>query len=337
MLFPTRIRRFPGINDELRGALRCVALLLVVMCIGTVGFMLIEEWGLWQSLFFTLITITTVGYGDEGVSPSGEVFAAMILVLGIGTATYTFSSLVQLAVNYQSSWKRRMQSQISRLTGHFVICGHGRIGQTVASSLLEAGESFVVIEHTDERVDAAVESDLLVVQGNSTEDEILLQAGVDRARGIICVTDSDAENVFVTLSARELNPELFIAARASTEGAACKMRRAGANVVVSPYISAGQLITDAILRPSFSDAVMNRRRGDIQLTELTASQQNGMAGTTVGQITERFPRIVCVAVREAASDDVERAVDGLTLANGDVVTVAGKAADLETLYTELKG
>jgi voltage-gated potassium channel len=133
MLFPAKRRILPFLDEELLGALRCMLALLIVTAIGRAGFMLIErDWSLWKALFFTLITITTVGYGDQGLSSNGEVFAAMMILLGIGTATYSLSSLVQIAVTYQASWKRRMQRHISRLEDHFIISGYGRIGQTVA-------------------------------------------------------------------------------------------------------------------------------------------------------------------------------------------------------------
>ena len=229
-------------------ALRCLLALAAVTAFGTVGFAVIEQdWTLWKSLFFTLITITTVGYGDEGLSENGEVFAAVLLLLGIGTATYSLTSLVQIAVNYQTAWKRKMTRQINRLMDHFIICGFGRIGLTVAEQLQESGVPFVVIDCDEKQVEIALERGFLVVEGNSADDETLQQAGIQNARGIICAINSDAENVFVTLCARELNPGAFIASRASTESAARRMKRAGASLVVSPYISAGNQIANAVL------------------------------------------------------------------------------------------
>ena len=135
------------IDDEMRAALRCMLALAFVIALGTFGFTFTEpDWGPWKALYFTLITITTVGYSDQGVSPTGEVFTAILLVVGIGTVTYSFTALVQIAVNYQSTWKRKMQGKINHLSDHFLICGFGRIGFTVAEQLRDAGIPVVVIE-----------------------------------------------------------------------------------------------------------------------------------------------------------------------------------------------
>ncbi len=333
MLFPTPNRRFFHLNEDLELALRCFSALLAVTLIGMVGFMLIEDWGPWKSLFFTVITITTVGYGDKGLSSDGEVFAMFVLLLGIGTATYSLSSLVKIAISYHASWKRRMQSQINRLQDHFIICGHGRIGQTVAEQLQEAALPFVVIDHAEGCVQEAIERDFLVIQGNSTEDDVLIQAGIERARGIICVTDSDAENVFVTLSARELNPSLIIAARASSHATASKMRRAGAAVVVSPYVSAGNQITDAILRPKLADFLLRNRRGEIELSELVIRESSPFIGRTVSDVGREFSNVVFVNANDRDGGEPCRPGGDRVFAPGDVFVIAGRCTELEQIHS----
>jgi len=320
------------VNDELRGALRCLTALAFVIAFGTIGFMLVErDWGPWKSLFFTLITITTVGYGDEGLSPNGEVFAAVLLLAGIGTATYSLTSLVQIAVNFHSAGKRKMQNKINRLTGHFIICGYGRIGHCLARQLSDAKVPFVIVDCEPRVIDAALEAGYLAMLGNSTDDEVLRLAGTERARGVICAINSDAENTFVVLCARDMNPDLFIASRASTDRCAQRIQRAGADVVVSPYTTAGQTIADAILRPRLAEFLRNHRGGEMELGELVVTPTSELAGQTVLEVGTRFPRIAFVAVKRDASTEI-RPGGNLRFAAGDRVTMAGNREALEAIY-----
>lgn len=337
MLKTTRSIRLGLANDELRAATRCLATLLFVVVVGTLGFWCIEHdnnWGLWKSLFFTLITITTVGYGDQGLSPTGEKFAIILLLFGIAAATYSITSLVQIAVSYQSNRKKKMQNKIDRLTDHFIICGFGRIGRTVADQLQQSGTQFVVVDCNPSIVEQAIELGYLAFHGNSTDDETLHLVGIERARGIICATGSDAENVFVTLCAHELNPRAFIASRAGTDGSARRMERAGATIVVSPYITAGNNIADAILRPKLAQFLRSNRSGDIELGEFAIDENSPLVGATVRSIGERFPAIVFVAIRSRSADLPTRPGRDQTFATGDAVTVAGPRSDLEQLYLE---
>jgi voltage-gated potassium channel len=308
---------------------------VVVIAFGTLGFMLVEsDWSPWKSLFFTLITITTVGYGDEGLSPNGEVFAAVLLLMGIGTATYSLTSLVQIAINYQNAWKRKMKKQIDQFEDHFIICGFGRIGHTVAQQLQEAGIPFVVIDCDQQVIEDAIDSGYLALQGNSTDDETLCQAGVERARGIVCAINSDAENVFVTLCVRELNPNAFVASRASTESAAQRMERAGATLVVSPYTTAGENIADAILRPKLAEFLRTHRNSEFELSEITISEESVLAGQLVREVGEKHPTIVFVALRRTDGQLAVRPGANETFLAGDTITVAGTRESLEQIYGE---
>ncbi|MCA9123525.1 MAG: NAD-binding protein [Planctomycetaceae bacterium] len=338
MLQPAHtIRRLSLGNEQFRAASRCIAILLTVVIFGTLGFWYIEhdnDWGLWKSLFFTLITITTVGYGDQGLSPTGEKFAAVLLLFGIGSATYSITSLVQIAVSYQSTRKQKMQNKIARLQDHLIICGFGRIGRTVAQELRKTEMPFVVVDCEPTIVEEALDHDFLAMQGNSTDDEVLRQAGIERAKGIICVTSSDAENVFVTLCARELNPGAFIACRAGTDSAARRMERAGATLVVSPYTTAGHNIADAILRPKLAQFLHSNRSGNIELGEFQISEDSKIVGETIQSVGREFPTVVFVAVKRHDADSPTRPGGNQAFCAGDAVTVAGPRRDLERLYLQ---
>lgn len=247
---------------EAKAIFRCLLALVTVILIGTCGFMMVEpDWGVWKSFFFTLITITTVGYGDAGLSESGQKFAVVLLLVGIGTATYSLSALVRIAIQCQLAWKCKMQKKINQLQDHFIICGFGRIGVTVCQKIAAAGVPFVVIERDEEACEAALHHGYLVIHGNSAEDDVLREAGLERARGVICVINSDAENVFITLCAREMNPTAFVASRAAAEGAVRRLERAGASLVISPYTTAGLTIANAILAPSERDVTDSTNLG----------------------------------------------------------------------------
>jgi voltage-gated potassium channel len=321
-------------SEQTRLAFRCIAALFGVTAFGTVGFLIIEpEWGFWDSLYFTLITVTTVGYGDEGLSSAGKVFAAVLLLGGIGTATYSLSVLIQIAIGYQLVWKKKMQQQIDQLRDHIVVCGFGRMGRTVCERLFEEEVPFVVIERDDEGYDAALEHGYAAIHGNATEDEILRRAGVERSRGVVCVLNADAENVFITLNARYLNADAFIACRAETDGVVEKVRRAGASLVVSPHYSAGVNIANAILSPPADSLPPRRGSTDagIGLDEVTIMEGSPLVGQTICQYGELDPSTVFVAIRRPGGATIVRPECQETFEAGDRVIVAGTPADLSRI------
>jgi len=323
------------LSDQTLIALRCACALALVITLGTLGFMLIEDhWGVWKSLFFTLITITTVGYSDQNLSSNGQIFAAVLLLFGIGTATYSLTSFVQLAVSYQSAWKKKMQKNIDHLKDHFLICGFGRMSEAVCEELQASGIPFVTIDNDQQRFNEAVQCGYLAVFGSSAEDHVLEQAGVRRARGVICATGSDAENVFITLCVREMNGEAFIASRASTEKASRRMTRAGASLVVSPYTTAGLNIADAILRPKLAEYLRNNRRKEcnLELMEFTIREDSPLEGNQLKEVGMYFSDVVFVAVKRPEQQEQVRPGGNEIFRRGDIVTIAGHPDDLEQVY-----
>lgn len=314
-----------------RVAIRCVLALLVVTGFGTAGFLLTEkDWGLWESLYFTLTTITTVGYGDEGLSSGGQKFAAVLLLVGIGTATYSLSVLVQVAVSCQLAWKRKMQQRINNLRDHIVVCGFGRMGKTICERLTAGGVDFVVVEQNELELQASLDHGYPTISGNATEEETLVRAGASRARGVVCVVNSDAENIYITLHARDLNKDAFIVCRAETEGAAGKVQRAGASLVVSPHYSASVDIATAIIQPHLAEFLRNGRfaDGNFELNEVTVAQNSPLAGQTVRQFGESERSIVFVAIERPDGRRIVRPGGTEQFHAGDVLIVAGDPQDL---------
>src|ERR1039458_10326085 len=207
------------------------------LLIGTVGFSLIGGYHPFDAFYFTLTTMTTVGYGDP-FSRAARIFNAFLIIIGVTTIFIAMGAMTQTIIELEfgdASGKRRNKRMIDKLKDHFIICGYGRVGRGAAAELQHAGVPFVVVDISPERVERALLAGMLAVAADSTRDETLRQAGVDRARGLVAALATDADNLFVLLSAKGLNPRIYVAARAAEEGAEGKMRRAGADAVFAPY------------------------------------------------------------------------------------------------------
>ncbi len=310
-------------RQRLRHALLAVA---TVVAVGIIGFMIIEPtWGFWKSLYFTLITITTVGYSDYDLRPEGQGFAVLLLVVGIATATYAFGQVVQTAVTYQFAWRRRMQKTIDGLTDHFIVCGLGRVGSTVFERLAAEGVPAVAIETDSTRVQWARACGYAVIEACATEDDTLLQAGIERARGVVCAVNSDSENIVITLSANELNPDAVIISRADDENAVRKLQRAGATHVVSPARRGGDDIANLLLRPHLTEFVKasHQSGSDYMLGEVTIHADSALVGQTLREYGVVARSLVYVAIKHTGEPARTRPAADEQFRAGDVVIVAG--------------
>ena len=313
--------------DRRRKIRHAILALVCVVAFGTLGFMIIEpSWGFWKSFYFTLITITTVGYSDYDLRPEGLGFTTIVLVVGIATATYAFGQIVQVAVSYQFAWRRRMQKNIDRLHNHLIVCGLGRVGKTVCARLSEAAIPFVVIEKDHNQFQWARAHGYLTINGEATEDEILLQAGVERARGIVCAVDSDSENIVITLSARELNPNVVIISRADDESAVHKIKRAGASHVISPALKGGDDIANMLVKPHLTEFLAKSHgvESEYTLGEVMIDPHSSLAGQTLREYGAGEQSLVFVAVKRNDKPlKIRPAADEAFLPH-DIVIVVGK-------------
>lgn len=317
----------------IRQLLRCVLPLIGVIAFGTVGFHLIEDFPLWRSLYFTLITISTVGYEDHATSSAGQVWTSVLLVLGIGTFTYTLGEVVRSAVNFQFVWIRRMQAKIDRLEGHVVVCGFGRMGRSISARLATHGLTVVVVEQSPEGWQDAVEQGYLAVRGCATDDAILTQAGIERAVGAACVMDSDADNTFCVLSVREMNQHAFIACRADSQASVPKLERAGATLVVCPHAHAGIDVAHAILNPNLALLFRNGPRTEygFELSEVRIRRDSILAGRQIAEFGKHANSIVFVALRRPGQETIIRPGGGEHFLPDDVVVVAGRVEELSCI------
>ncbi|MCB2186595.1 MAG: NAD-binding protein [Deltaproteobacteria bacterium] len=260
----------------------------MVVAVGTVGYMLIEHWTFLEALYMTAITVTTVGFGEvRPLSWPGRIFTMVLLAVGVGTIFYILSLLAQMVVEgkiREVLGRRSLQRHIRDLKNHYIICGYGRIGSLVDQMLKEVGVQTVVIEKNETVMRRLEAEGTLYVLGEATEDESLMAAGIERARGLVATVSSDADNVYIVLSARGINPNLFIIARAVEPGGERKLKRAGANKVVSPYFIGARRIAQMLLRPSvadFIDLTFHSTDMALQMEELVVRAEAELAGKSL--------------------------------------------------------
>lgn len=274
--------------------LRAVCMFAGIILAGTAGYMLLERWSFLDAIFMTVITITTVGFQEvHPLSARGQVFTIFLIIGGVGGALYSLTGIIEYVVEGHFSttiWRRRMKSKIAELREHYILCGFGRVGQSIARTFQREGVAFVVIDSGPGAIANAESEGHLYIQGDATTDEVLKEAGIDKARGLVAALGTDVDNTYVTLSARELRPELLITARASGEKAIHKLERAGANHVVAPHTIGGRRMAMETLRPSVVDFIdtLTRIPGkEIQMESITASPGSPLVGLTVEALSQR--------------------------------------------------
>lgn len=265
-----------------------LALLTAVIAIGTIGYRLIEGWDLLDALYMTVITLSTVGFGEtRTLSPTGRIFTIGLIILGVSTVAYALSAIGEYILNVRVGPRvreRRMMRAISKLENHYIICGFGRVGRSAFEALKETKRQIVIIEKDSETAEEPVNMGLTVVTGDATRDETLRQAGIEKAQGLMVCGGNDSDNLFIVLSARTLNPNLFIVARSVNSENEAKMKRAGADRVVSPYNIGGRHMANLLSRPhvtDFLDVVTLDSGLELWLEELHISAGSELVGRTV--------------------------------------------------------
>jgi voltage-gated potassium channel len=313
-----------------------VLAVVVGVAAGTAGYALLEGWGAWDSLYMTVITLTTVGFREvHPLDTAGQAWTMVLAVSGVGLIFALVGIVAEAMVVEVTSGKRearRMTREIDALRDHYVLCGFGRVGSTVARQLRHEGVPVVIIDDIPESLERARRDGFLVVAGDATDDATLRAAGLERARGIITTVDSDAANIYVILSARAINPELFVVARANQVGAEARLVRAGADRVVSPYGMAGHRLAGLALRPrvvDFVDAALSHGDLAFALEEVTATGGGSVVGRTVGDLRDQGIFTLAI-VRESGEYEANPGPDR-SLAAGESLIVSGSASVLAWL------
>lgn len=331
------------------GARREVALgltaLALLAAVGTAGYVLIEGWRAMDAFYMTFITLATIGFGEvRPLSDVGRLFTVALATVGIGTFAYIATRTVQLLVTNAGFRQRAMQRRIDRMSGHYVVCGYGRLGKRMARDLTQAGRDVVVVDRRDDRAEELEAVGLLYIRDNAEEAETLVAAGLKRAAGLVLVLPNDAANVFVALTAREIRPDgppggLFVVARTNDASATPKLLRAGADKVISPIEIGADRMAQTILRPHvdrFVEQVLGVEAFDFDLEEATVERGALLDGRSLVDVDfrHRFNAVV-VGVLEGATDEWRFNPDPtIPLRAGDTLVVLGPAEMIHRVRQE---
>jgi len=313
-------------------------ILLIFILLGSLGYVWIEDWGYFDALWMTVITLTTVGYGEvRPLTQAGRAYSMFLMLAGIGVMFYIITGLARIIVEgeiRQAFGKSKLKRTIKKLHDHYIICGFGRIGEIIARQLKERHIPFVIVENQPDLVLDLEEMGFNILVGDATKEEILLEAGIERAKGLVAVVSSDANNVFIVLTARSLNPNIFIVARAVEPGSQQKLLRAGADRVESPYELGGRKMAQTILRPNvvtFIDLAM-KEDVDLSMEEILVGASSSLVGMALKDsgIRQKLNTII-ISIKRANGDMIFNPSPGTQIDAGDTLIALGVRQNLEAL------
>ena len=329
-------------EDFRKSILKVLTAIAVTVAFGTAGYILVEGWGFLDSLYMTVITLTTVGYREvHDLSDGGVIFTIILLVGGVGVVIFALTKGAQVILDLEYNQifrRRRVEKAIRGLKDHYIICGYGRMGKIIARELREEGVKFLVIE---KRPIQQEEEGVLILKGDATRDETLHEAGIDRASGLISVLPTDAENLFVVLSARGLNPNLLIVARAIEEGSEQKLLRAGATKVVSPYHIGGLRMAHTVLKPTVVDFLEFATKSgnlELQIEEIQIQEKSELIGLTLEECgIGRDLGVIIVAIKQPTGDTRFNPTFRSTVKPGDTLIALGEQSKLRMVEEMAQG
>jgi len=330
-----------GFRSIVRGAL----LLSLVLALGTSGYMAIEGWPLLEGLYMTVITITTVGYGEvRTVSEPGRIFTVFLIFAGMGIMAYTLGIVAQIMVEFQVRdliGRRKLGWKLKNMKDHYILCGYGRIGEVIAHELKANGIPLMVIEQDPQCKEKLRSRDIPYIIDDATMEDVIIEAGIMRAKGLVTVVLSDADNLFITMTARGMNPDLFILARADQVATEKKLIRVGANKVVMPHLIGGLRMVHTILRPAvtdFFDIAMQDRSIELEIEELKVREKSRLNGVRLMDSGIRQDmNVIIVAIRDKAGDMSFNPSSDVAMEAGTTLIALGPTGDLEKLKHTLRG
>jgi len=338
MFSPLNTARIRAIQDKW-GPLFQFVLGLCNMCVvftaGLFVFMYVEGWNFIESFYMMVITLSTVGFGEiHPLSDRGRLLTSVIIICGVGNFAYIVSSFSRMLVDGHLNkllWRRKVQRRIDKLDNHYIVCGFGRIGGVVVQEIMKFSPDVIVIENDEKLIDQLKREGILHLAGDATDDALLISAGIKRARSIITALTDEAANVYVTLTARQLNPGIFIVARANSASHITRLEFAGANKVVLPHLIGGVRMANSVLRPTVTDFLDLAVRGniDLQLEELVVRSDSSFVGKNLmeSQIRQDYDLIV-VAIKRATGDLVFNPGPKVMIMEGDTLITVGRPEDL---------
>jgi voltage-gated potassium channel len=314
------------------------ALLALTLVIGTVGFRLLEGYPLFDAFYMTLITISTVGYQEiRPLSQTGRIFNSFLIFFGVTAMFVAVGAMTQTIIEMQLQdryGERRKRRAIMQMKDHYIVCGFGRVGRNAAIELQRTGVPFVVIDREEQRVQRATLAGMLAIRADATRDEGLREAGIERARGFIAALATDADNVFVILSAKTLNPRLTVVTRASEEDAEQKLRRAGADTVFSPYSITGHRLAQALLRPhvvQLLDFAGQAVGLDVTMEQLRVAPDSQFASRELADLLRFDARLMVLAIGKPDGRMTFNPPAETIVSAGDVLVVMGEQPSLRAM------
>jgi voltage-gated potassium channel len=341
-----RFRQRLGSSVGVRHLVLALAILLAVVVIGVVGYILIEDMNFTQALYMTVITITTVGFREvRPLGTGGQYFTMFIVITGLGAVLFFLTGLFEFILSEYLGdfWgRRKMQNQIAKLENHYVVCGYGRVGRSVADELAEQGKKFVVIELEEDVFNECVEDGHLVILGSATDNETLEEARITSAVGLVSALGSDADNLYVVLTARVLNPQALIVSRAEHPDSEQKLEMVGADRVISPHQIAGKRMANIMVRPQvceFLDVGVGGKIPEYHLMEIRVSEPSLLNGLSIkdSRLRERTG-VSVLAVRKSTDGSFDANPTPETLIGvDDVVIVIGTPEQLARMEAEQAG
>jgi voltage-gated potassium channel len=329
--------------NSLRRLIWSIGALVAIVFIGTIGYEVIEGWSLLDSIYMTITTITTVGFREvHPLSDAGRIFTIFVIIGGVGGALYVLTSIMAYLLEGQfgiTMGRRRMKNRIARLKDHFILCGYGRVGQEIAQAFSEEGVPFVIIANNQEHLAKADKEGYLYIYGDAASDEVLKEAGIERAHGLVAAVGTDTDNTFITLSAREQRPDLFIEARSSSPEAEGKLRRAGADRIISPHAIGGRRMAMLALRPAvvdFIDTVTYGRGRELELENVDVGSGSQLVGRTMEQARSKVG-ITVLAMRKKGGKLLPNPPGEEIIEEGDRLIVIGTKKRLAALESIFEG
>jgi voltage-gated potassium channel len=316
-----------------------VSAILGLLAFGTIGFKLLLGMGWFDCFYFSLITLTTTGYGEPpGMTEAARYFTSLLMILGVGIIGYALTAVAQAVVQFElisTFGKRKMFRDINKLNGHYIVCGSGRIGSGIVREIARRGHDFVVIEQDESIADKLLSQGFLVLMGDSTSDEVLRGAGIERALGLVCAVSSDPDNLYITLTARDMNKDLYIISRANEESAIKRLLKAGANKVVSPSITGANQMAQMLLRPAVADFIELATM--TEELELEMEQVEIIAGSPFinTQLKDTDIRsslnVIVIAIKRKKGDMIFNPSADTVIEEHDALVVIGSHENLEAL------
>ncbi|HWT04316.1 MAG TPA: NAD-binding protein [Xanthomonadales bacterium] len=324
-----------------RTLLIAATLLVSVVALGTAGYAALEGWSWFDALYMTVTTITTVGGGEPGpLNVAGKWWTIAVVAFGFGVLTYTVLALVAYVIEGhlgEQFGARRMRRRVAKVQDHFILCGFGRVGREIARDFTAEKIPFVVVDINPDSLQRAAAQGFAVMNGNAADVGTLQAAGIERARGLVTAVDDDADNIYVTLSARILKPDLFIVARANAEDAERKIRLAGANRVISPYTIGGRRMASLAMRPTaveFVDTVLSANNGQLLLEDLTIRPGSAWIGRALVELFPAHDEAFVLALKRDGEMRFRPAAD-TELNSGDELVAAGPPEAIRALEQRL--